>query len=739
MSGGGSMRALKDSSDTPVSLSDSENGGGTLSQRFQYRPYDTIGLSDSEEAEPAMSNASQPFLGSDAAHKSPIYERLGILGTIPVLILYLAHWLLTKWKAILFTAVVGVSAALLIFNMSRPEWREMAYYRVDPNARVPLDTTGEPILVRPSHPIIPPKMHQCPGPHGRVVPLSPTGAHPTPKTHPLAIVGDHKLVGLDDEQCVTYVQRYGMYTDEALNITYRLPDELLPKANDQLIYDEDPDNPLPVGRKKPRTASVKETRERLGYDTLHGMKRDFNVPTSVWENRLREDLARYNTRSAKEVYVPDWRQLMDNCYAQRLAERGLNNTDVQSNAKESMSHMFNTAQSAWDSDVTKVRKISPQSKRTALVLRSYEGYPWREDDILNLRALISELSLNNPNTPYDIRILVEVKNRDLSVFTSEWDRYRVLVSSVPREFWGIVDFWTEKELEVLYAGLPGRFINNMIAQTSYRSCLMALQKFWLDHQEYDYIYNWEMDVRYIGNYLDFFEGIEEYSRREPLVPGMNKYDTWYVRNVSRSEDNWRSSTTETSGMGEEADMITLGPIFDPRGSGWYWTHDVQNYPRGRDTDRRASIGTNMRLSRGLLEAMNVVNAEAKKSLHCEAWPTTLVLHSQMERSEDHSFYPTAGFTYSLPLPFKGVFAPHPIYFRHEWDPRDLDRLLNRQNFYMKKNENLHKDSSFYYHSQHSKELYMGWKGNDNVCRAPSLLHPIKRVDYVHDSTNSNSQ
>lgn len=582
--------------------------------------------------------------------------------------------------------------------------------------------------MRPKHPIIPPKMHQCPGPHARAVPLSPQSAHPTPDSHPRAIVGDHKVVGLDEEQCITYRERYEMYTDEALNITYRLPDELLPTANVQVIYDEDPDNPQPIGHRKPRVASLNETRERLGYDPLHGLPRDPTVPVKIWENRLREDLARYNARSNEKVYVPDWRQLMDDCYAQRLAERGWNSSaPVDKNPPPSTS----AGQGNWDMDASKIYRTNPHYKRTALVMRSYEGYPWREDDILNLRALISELSLNNPNTPYDIRILVEVKNPTLSIFTSEWDRYRVLVSSVPREFWGLVEFWTEKELEVLYAGLPGKFINNMIAQTSYRSCLMAVQKFWLDHQEYDYVYNWEMDVRYIGNYLDFFEGIEEYARREPLVPGMNKYDTWYVRNATASENNWRKPPTETSGTGLEADMITLGPIFDPRGSGWYWTHDVQNYPKGRDTDRRASIGTNMRFSRGLLEAMNVVNAEAKKSLHCEAWPTTLVLHSQLERSEDHSFYPTAGFTYSLDLPFKGVFAPHPIYFRHEWDPRELESLLNRQNFYEKKNENLHKDSSFYYHSQHSKELYMGWKAGENVCRAPSMLHPIKRVDYVH--------
>ena len=48
----------------------------------------------------------------------------------------------------------------------------------------------------------------------------------------------------------------------------------------------------------------------------------------------------------------------------------------------------------------------------------------------------------------------------------------------------------------------------MPARSSYRSCLMALQKFYLDHQEYDFVYNWEMDVRYIGNYLDYFEGVE---------------------------------------------------------------------------------------------------------------------------------------------------------------------------------------------------------------------------------------
>lgn len=220
----------------------------------------------------------------------------------------------------------------------------------------------------------------------------------------------------------------------------------------------------------------------------------------------------------------------------------------------------------------------------------------------------------------------------------------------------------------------------------------------------------------------------DYSRKAPLDVGMTKYDSWWVRNVTSSEENWKDDPTKQEGRGEEADLITLAPIFDPIGTGWYWEYDVQNYPKGQATPRRASIGTNMRMSRSLLEAMNVVNAEAKKSLHCEAWPTTLVLHSQLPISHDHSFYPEAGFTHTLPLPFKGVFAPHPIYFRHFWDAEVLDSRINRPDFYRKSNERVMRDSSFYYDGAHSKEIYMGWKERDDVCRLPQLLHPIKRVN-----------
>ncbi|EPQ27122.1 uncharacterized protein PFL1_05403 [Pseudozyma flocculosa PF-1] len=691
--------------------------------------------------------------------------------------------LLRRWKTLVFVALFGTLAAFGIFGAMSTEWREMTYYRVDP---YPIISHGmkpgasSPFRsAAPQRPIVPPKFSACLGPKGVPVPRAPLETYDTPDSHPIPLVGSYEAAGMDPTKCMTYRARYEMYTDDALGITYRKDPEEIEDLLTQLDdYDDDPDNVKPIKKAKSKASAdgsddgevdsasdgageadgsaasqqafgaksqsgdKPKRQKKKKVDPLYGPEKPAGMSEGDWERHLRDRLWRANLQSEElgPSSYPDWKALMDACYEKRTHDRGMaggvDRFDPHSSVVGGDDDEGSSGGGGGDSSSSggsgsnkrKHHRTTPETKRTALVMRAYEGYPWREDDILNMRALISELSLNNPNTPYDIRILVEVHGRHLAVFTSEWDRLNVLRSSVPREFWGMVELWTEDEMCALYPGLPGKFLNHMIAQSSYRSCLMALQKFYLDHQEYDFIYNWEMDVRYVGNYLDFFEGIEEYSRNEPLHVGMDKYDTWLVPNVTVSEDNWADNKTLTRGRGQEADLITLGPIFDPRGSGWYWEYDVQNYPPGQDTDRRASIGTNMRMSRHLLEAMNVVNAEAKKSLHCEAWPTTLVLHSQLPTSHAHSFYPEAGFTHNLPLPYKGVFVPHPVYFRHFWDPEVLHSRINRPDFYKKINERVMRDSSFYYDGKHSKEVYMGWKEKENVCRAPMLLHPIKRVN-----------
>lgn len=127
----------------------------------------------------------------------------------------------------------------------------------------------------------------------------------------------------------------------------------------------------------------------------------------------------------------------------------------------------------------------------------------------NVRALIAELALD-PGSSYTVHLLVEVYSRDLAFQTSARARLAALQRSVPREFWSLVTLWSEEQMASLYPHLPltQGLLNHMSAHSSYRSCFMPLQKFALDHEDYDFIWNWEMDVRSTFDYRTIIEAVE---------------------------------------------------------------------------------------------------------------------------------------------------------------------------------------------------------------------------------------
>lgn len=680
-------------------------------------------------------------------HRIPMVARL-------VVAAFLRLW----WVAVIVTLVI-VALVKTYKGETFTAWRWLTYPRVDPTSRlasIPSPGVGS---VPPAHD---PWAESCPGPLGVPFPYAPTVTYDTPASHPSPAIGEHILVGQRADQCTTYEARYSPYSDEKVGATYRFPVAHRGRAS------------IPStnfgGREDYLKGLAKEwddedAREELtyGHDPLRGLKRPADMGTDnrkdpgnrKWESILRERLYRQNRRAellGPKSY-PHWRDILDSCYNRTATLYQETHPKVPSDERP---------------------YVRRADERDAIVLRSYQGFAWREDDILNLRALIVEAGLNcgKPiaSSPYwrphptsdvcvrkDVRILLEAKNATAAVFTSEAQRLDMLRREVPIEFWPLVEFWSEIEMKAIYPGLSGAFLDKLDAQSSYRGCFMPLQKLHLGHPEYDYIWNWELDVRSLDNYHNFFRGVEEFARHEPLEAGMEKYKTWYVRDAAESIKKWdpkvRSPHEQQApkpdhlpdgggewaaedkhpqwvpGVGQEADLITLSPMFDPHGSGWFWEYDVANYPLGERTPRRASIGTNVRLSRELLKAMNVVNAEAKKSLHCEAYPPTLVLHSQLPMSKHTSFYPEAGFTHSLALPFKGVATPHPIYFRYLWSPATLDATINVKRFYSRVGgEKVQFQSSHYYNAMHAKEIYRAWRDDPASCRQPALLHPIKRVD-----------
>lgn len=451
--------------------------------------------------------------------------------------------------------------------------------------------------------------------------------------------------------------------------------------------------------------------------------------------------------------------------------------------------------------------------RTAVVLRGWDEFVWREEDILNLRALISELSLASGGR-YDVHLLVQVRNDARNPVWADDDEYRRRINdTVPAEFRGIATLWSETQMLAVYQGIRDLWARgpDLPVHGSYRGLQMAMQLFAYNHPEYDYFWQWEMDIRYIGHYHDLLEKLERWAREQPRKGLWERNARFYIPRVHGSwEDfvhmvrvqteqqtvtpdtildpnnakprpgapnpnlekpiwgperpshpaDWFEHATDptpptttpdrdkyTWGVGEEADLIALNPIFDPVGTTWALTDDITGYrsqPPNDTLPRRAHIITASRLSRRLLLAMHRETAFAKHHAFPEMWPATVALH--------HGF--------------KAVFAPHPVFVDREWPLDYMARVFNggrngatggaRTSVFGNGEHNL-KGVTWFYNSGFAGNLYRRWLGarvngdggeefeltvdeygddrtvgtmrggEGRMCLPPMLLHPVKEV------------
>jgi hypothetical protein len=120
-------------------------------------------------------------------------------------------------------------------------------------------------------------------------------------------------------------------------------------------------------------------------------------------------------------------------------------------------------------------------------------------------------------------------------------------------------------------------------------------------------------------------------------------------NASPEDDNFNW------GVGEEADLITFLPIFNPKETNWTFPDKIWNFKHGLETPRRAGVITMGRYSRRLLDLTH--HAQATRGLG---------LASEM-----------SGASWSLYHGLKAVHVPHPIYADGHWTPEELARIYNR--------------------------------------------------------------
>ncbi|KAH0335982.1 hypothetical protein KCU81_g8778, partial [Aureobasidium melanogenum] len=395
----------------------------------------------------------------------------------------------------------------------------------------------------------------------------------------------------------------------------------------------------------------------------------------------------------------------------------------------------------------------PQLPRQAIVLRTWTGYRYTRQAIKNLRALISEVSLGSGGE-YDVHLLVHVKNNSARFWESHELYNQIRHESVPAEFRGLVTLWSEKQMEHVY---PGPFCNETLNRSEqplygvYRSSHMPLQWFAQRNPQYEHFWNWEMDIRYIGHYYEFFDRLGEWTKSQPRRGIWERSAKYYLEKLhgtwaefsdivekenpttisgpvdfagSRKLESQAPYNASSTGFGEDADLITMSPLFDPEDSGWFFERDVTGY----DTQlpippRRIAIIAAARMSRRLLNLMHTEMVELKHTMWTEMWPPSLALH------------------YGL----KAVFAPHPVYYDREWPIVTADRTFNagkhgssggNASSVFGAFEHNFIGSTWYCSTKFAGDLWRAWLGRgsqenrlrnglDQMCLRSMLLHAVK--------------
>ncbi|KAK2626918.1 hypothetical protein QTJ16_004093 [Diplocarpon rosae] len=463
---------------------------------------------------------------------------------------------------------------------------------------------------------------------------------------------------------------------------------------------------------------------------------------------------------------------------------------------------------------TVTRKHLP---RNAVVIRSWDDFQYREEDVLHLRAMISELSLGSGGE-YDVHLLVQVKDEPGNPIWADDDTYQKhLNESVPEEFRGITTLWSETQMLMLYQGIFDTFIRDRPVHGPYRGLQMAMQHFAHIHPEYEFFWHWEIDIRYTGHYYNLFSQVSSWTKEQPRKGLWERSARFYIPSVHGSWDDFKhlvrvqtemgtespdniwtgikGSKAErpkvdkpvwgperphdpadwfevgndvepptvyekdkyTWGVGEDADLITFNPLFDPEGTTWLLESDITGYNASDGLPpRRAAIVTASRMSRKLLKTMHRETAFKKHHAFSEMWAPTVALH--------HGY--------------KAVYAPHPVFVDRKWPTSYLAGVMNagrngatggaRTSVFGEKEHNL-LGMSWYYNAGFAPNLWRRWLGfkvnneggeefemtvdegrdgkgvngmrggEGRMCLPPMLIHPVKGVELPVEASTEQEE
>ena len=378
--------------------------------------------------------------------------------------------------------------------------------------------------------------------------------------------------------------------------------------------------------------------------------------------------------------------------------------------------------------------------RIAVIIRLFTGFKWTSHTLLNFRAMITELNLRSGGE-YDVHFLLHVHDNDAPIWADQSTVQKILDDNVPREFHGLCTLWSEAQMKLYYPGNFGETFenpSNSDIHGVYRSAHMPLQHFAMMHPEYSHFWNWEMDMRWTGSYYELFDRLGKWAASQSRLGMWERSAKYYIPQVHGSWDDFirlvaeetlasnkqtvfgpqdfpgktslrygedflpegcgEGSDLSKCGVGEDADIITLNPLFDAEESGWVFAGDVTGYDKSHaKPPRRSCIVTASRMSRRLLSVMHEETWRMHHSMFTEMFPPTMAFHHGL----------------------KAVYAPHPVYLDRAWPPERIDSAFNggrdrstngHGSPFDFTNEHNFKGTSWYYNSEFAGLLWRRWLG-----------------------------
>ena len=186
--------------------------------------------------------------------------------------------------------------------------------------------------------------------------------------------------------------------------------------------------------------------------------------------------------------------------------------------------------------------IGPNGKRlvprTAVLIRTWKDYKYDDEDLFYLRALMNELALQS-GTEYVVHFLIQVKDLDLQIWSDEETYNRALQEALPAEFHGMGTLWSERQMNLIYGGLENTVYRDLPVYGVYRSTYLPVQYFSHMHPEYDFVWHWEMDIRYTGHFHELFKKVPEWAKQQPRKGLWERNGRFYVPSEHGSWEDFR--------------------------------------------------------------------------------------------------------------------------------------------------------------------------------------------------------